>query len=148
MLWPGQVGGAVTLGLFRELQVALMCGLPQLESHACSGWIGLLPQWGFGNVCNTSVCSLTHCPHPHHCPHALMPSSSPSPSAIQGSNSVSWAASFMSARQVQGEGQGEGQDQSNLLKDQSVGAYFIQKSAKLEELELPPSPEGQVRMWL
>ena len=67
---------------------------------------------------------------------------------IQGSNSVSWAASFMSTGQLQGEGQGEGRTQSWLLKDQSVGAYFIQKSAKLEELELPPSPEGQVRVWL
>ena len=51
----------------------------------------------------------------------------------------------MSTVQLQGEGQAEGRDHSYLIEDQSVGAYFIQKSAKLEELELPPSPEGQVR---
>lgn len=82
-------------------------------------------------------------PHPLSIPNC--PTPSPSPTALQGSNSVSWAASFMSTVQLQGEGQGEGRDQSYLIEDQSVGAYFIQKSAKLEELELPPSPEGQVR---
>ena len=51
----------------------------------------------------------------------------------------------MSSEQPHGEGVGKGRDQSYSLQDQSVGAYFIRKSAKLEELELPPSPEQQVR---